>query len=380
MYINQPQLPTSNLGLAPAPPAPDSAVANTFIAANVARSCAPGQAGSATCATLVAPRAIGRVVIHTATSSSPAVPGNACGNPVPLARIIAAVQNPPSDPTKPSSAHYYVDRDGTITQMVSEANVAFHVVGHNQNTIGIEHADVCNRPDPYTTELYESSAALVRDVARRHAFPLRVFGIDTNDVNAATVVGHSTIGHHGDPGPYWDWEYYAALLRWDGVTPAARPLRFVSMASQTATPPAGWQVRTRTQVQGEARACLPNSHCAGNNHSYGDNYWIATANSAGTDVVFSYNLNRVGMYKVSLWWPKVAGACRATMVSGDVQKAGGPAMGNRGFDQSRDNGKWNDVHQFTVPATGAQGTLRIKRASSQAGQVLVDAMRVLKIA
>jgi len=152
------------------------------------------------------------------------------------------------------------------------------------------------------------------------------------------------------------------------------------MASQTATPPAGWQVRTRTQVQGEARACLPNSHCAGNNHSYGDNYWIATANSAGTDVVFSYNLNRVGMYKVSLWWPKVAGACRATMVSGDVQKAGGPAMGNRGFDQSRDNGKWNDVHTFTVPASGAQGTLRIKRASSQAGQVLVDAMRVLKIA
>lgn len=372
--------PLQGLGQVPAPPAPDSPFANTFVATHVARRCVPGQAGSATCGTLVAPRAIGRVVIHTATSSSTAVPGNPCGNPVPLARIIAAVQNPPSNPLKPSSAHYYVDRDGTITQMISEANVAFHVIGHNRDTVGIEHADVCNRPDPYTTQLYERSAALVRDIARRHAFRLLVFGIDTNDVNAATVLGHSTIGHHGDPGPYWDWEYYAALLRWDGVTPGTRPQRFVSMVSQAVTPPTDWQVRSRTQVAGGTGACIPNSHCASTIHSYGDNYWKATANSAGTDAEFSFKLNRGGQYKVSLWWPKVSGACRATEVSAVLQKAGGPAMANAVFDQSRNNGKWNDVHTFTVPQTGAQGTLRIKRASLQAGHILADAVRVLKVA
>jgi hypothetical protein len=152
------------------------------------------------------------------------------------------------------------------------------------------------------------------------------------------------------------------------------------MVSQTATPPAGWQVQSRTQVDGENRACIPNSHCAGNNHSYGDNYWMATANSAGSDVEFSYSLRSFGMYKVSLWWPKVSGACHATMVSGVVQKAGGPAMANKGLDQSQNNGKWNDVHTFTVPADGARGTLRIRRSSPQAGRILADAMRVLKIA
>jgi hypothetical protein len=38
------------------------------------------------------------------------------------------------------------------------------------------------------------------------------------------------------------------------------------------------------------------------------------------------------------------------------------------------------VHTFTVPADGARGTLRIRRSSPQAGRILADAMRVLKIA
>src|SRR5688572_13976522 len=50
---------------APAPPAgPDSSVANRFVAAHSSRFCMPGQAGSATCQALAAPRPIRRVVIH----------------------------------------------------------------------------------------------------------------------------------------------------------------------------------------------------------------------------------------------------------------------------------------------------------------------------
>jgi len=152
------------------------------------------------------------------------------------------------------------------------------------------------------------------------------------------------------------------------------------MVSQAVTPPTDWQVRSRTQVAGGTGTCIPNSHCASTSHSYGDNYWKTTANSAGTDAEFSFNLNRQGQYKVSLWWPKVSGACPAMEVSAVLQKAGGPAMANAVFDQSRNNGKWNDVHTFTVPQTGAQGTLRIKRASPQAGHILADAVRVLKVA
>jgi hypothetical protein len=286
------------------------------------------------------------------------------------------------NPGRQASAHYLVDRDGTITQMVREANVAFHVVGQNQDSIGIEHADICNKPDAFATELYERSAALVRDIARRNGFALRVFGVDTNNAAVATVISHQALGGHGDPGPYWDWEYYAQLLRWDGRTPATRPLRLVSKIQAGAAVPTGWQARSRAQVLGETRACIPNTHCADNRHSYSDTYWLAQANTPGVNVIFRFSVNRPGLYKISLWWPSVRGANPATQVQAEILKAGGPAMANAMFDQTSRHGRWNDIGQpftFTVPATGAQGSVRIHRASRRPGSVLADAVRILKV-
>lgn len=376
--------PSLARGLGEPPAGPDSPAAGAFVAAHRDRFCTPGQAGSRTCAALPNPRPIRRVVIHTATSTS----NPPCGAPVPLANIIRAVQNAPN-PDNPTSAHYYVDRNGAITQMVREANVAFHVIGHNGDSIGIEHADVCNKPDPYTRQLYESSAALVRDIAARNGFALSVFGINTNDAALATVLGHSTIGHHGDPGPYWDWEYYAALLRWDGANPRTRPFRFVGTTGAPA--PAGWQAQNRAQVVGGTGVgghadCIPNSHCANRNHSYSDVYWRAQASTPGTNVVFSIPIppGAEGLYKVSLYWPNVAGANPATRVEVEVQKAGGNAMARGAFDQRTNNGRWNDLggnmpFTFTVPAVGAQASVRILRASTSAGFVLADAVRILKV-
>ncbi|MGA7392231.1 MAG: N-acetylmuramoyl-L-alanine amidase [Terrimicrobiaceae bacterium] len=390
---------TSGLGycLGQPPPAPDPLPVNVpnvaFVEAHRARWCEPGQANSATCQGLVAPRPIRRIVIHTATSGSAPVPGNQCGNIVPLARIIAAVQNPPANPQNPTSAHYYVDRDGSITQMVREANVAFHVGAHNPDSVGIEHADVCNRPDPYTTQLYERSAALVRDIAARNGIRLSVFGIDTVDRNAATVIGHESIGTHGDPGPYWDWEYYARLLRWDGRTQAARPGRVVAMISPATAVPAGWQARNRVQVIGGTgvqgcgnntpgcATCIPNSHCANRNHSYSDRYWRAAANTPGSGMVFNFSINWAGVWKISLWWPNVQGANPATFVRAEILHAGGPVGENAPFDQTCGNGRWNDFggFTFTVPAGGVRGRVSIGRVSSRPGLILADAVRILKV-
>lgn len=60
--------------------------------------------------------------------------------------------------------------------MVSEDNAPFHTPGANQDSIGIEHPDVCNDPAPLTTHVYERSAALVRDIAVRHGFAIDVAG------------------------------------------------------------------------------------------------------------------------------------------------------------------------------------------------------------
>jgi N-acetylmuramoyl-L-alanine amidase len=274
-------------------------------------------------------------------------------------------------------AHYYVFRNGCIVQMCREANVAFHAGAPplNRNSIGIEHADICNDPAPYTQELYERSAELVRDIRRRHGFPLRVFGVHTNDRDLATVIAHSDIlpGHHGDPGPYWDWEYCTKLLEWDGQA-ATRPVRLVSLAALNPTTPTGWQARHRPAIAAD--------HCATNHHSYGHTFWRATANTPGNDVVSRFTVGLPGTYKISVRWPLMQGANAQTMVEADVQKAGGPAMARGVLNQTRNFGRWNDLGQpfvFSVPPGGAQFTVRIRRASPTRGWILADAVRVLRV-
>ena len=247
---NLPDFKRFGLGLGQPPPAPDSPVANVFVQAHRSRWCVPGTGPpGSTCRTLNAPRPIRRVVIHTLTSAN----RGDCIRFGTVNDVVRAWQNPGE-----ASSHYLVDRNGNITQMVREANVAFHATAANPDSIGIEHADICNEPAPYTTQLYERSAALVGEIAARNGFPIRVFGIDTNNRNDATVIGHQILdpANRDDPGPYWDWEYYASLLRWDtthwhsshsprGYHPAT-PVAPVPVAPVPVAPQ-GWQLRSRVR-------------------------------------------------------------------------------------------------------------------------------------
>jgi hypothetical protein len=141
-------------------------------------------------------------------------------------------------------------------------------------------------------------------------------------------------------------------------------------------------LRTRVQVKGETRACIPNDRCAVDRHSFGDTYLRGRASTAGTDILFRFTVPVEGRYKVSLWWPRHADACSATHVDFEAIKAGGPARGWVFFDQRRNFGKWNDLGSpftFTVPATGAQVTVRVHRASTTTGWILADAARILRV-
>ena len=106
------------------------------------------------------------------------------------------------------SAHYVVrSSDGAIIQLVDEDAVAFHDACFNETTIGIEHEGLGSEPGRwYTPALYEASARLVRDIARRHGLPL----------DRAHVLGHDEApdcSEHDDPGPGWDWVSYERRLR-----------------------------------------------------------------------------------------------------------------------------------------------------------------------
>jgi N-acetyl-anhydromuramyl-L-alanine amidase AmpD len=58
------------------------------------------------------------------------------------------------------SAHFCIDRDGTVYQLVDTGRTAWHASQVNSRSIGIEHAGI---PDqlPVTDEQYGASAALV---------------------------------------------------------------------------------------------------------------------------------------------------------------------------------------------------------------------------
>ncbi len=130
------------------------------------------------------------------------------------------------------SAHYVIrSADGQVTQMVREADKAWHARTANGYTIGIEHEAYGNVWEFFTEAMYQSSADLVRNICSRYAVinGHRTFYRDTLDNGTYLNNGVHDLGgeeactkirghqhypdqSHTDPGPYWDWNYYYKLI------------------------------------------------------------------------------------------------------------------------------------------------------------------------
>lgn len=119
------------------------------------------------------------------------------------------------------SAHYCVrSSDGQITQMVRDADRAYHVLSANYYTIGIEHEGFVTDASWYTENMYQSSAALVRDICsswtidKSACFP----GPATSGTNfqpiTVRIKGHQHYSGntHTDPGINWNWPKYKNLI------------------------------------------------------------------------------------------------------------------------------------------------------------------------
>jgi hypothetical protein len=111
-------------------------------------------------------------------------------------------------PTTGVASHYLIrSRDGLTVQMTDERAVAFHDACFNEESIGVEHEGYVAAGEAwYGDAMYEASARLVRDIARRHRIPL----------DRRHIFGHGEApdcSDHTDPGPAWDWDRYMRLLR-----------------------------------------------------------------------------------------------------------------------------------------------------------------------
>jgi N-acetyl-anhydromuramyl-L-alanine amidase AmpD len=113
------------------------------------------------------------------------------------------------------SAHYVIrSSDGQVTQMVPTRNVAWHAGNWwvNTHAVGIENEGFATQGNLwYTNQMYRSTARLTRYLADRYDIPLdREHIIGHDQVPGPTTVFQP--GMHWDPGPYFDWAHFMALV------------------------------------------------------------------------------------------------------------------------------------------------------------------------
>jgi N-acetyl-anhydromuramyl-L-alanine amidase AmpD len=126
-------------------------------------------------------------------------------------------------PGNGDAANYVIrSSDGAITQSVPNEDVAFHAGNFwiNMHSIGIEHEGfAATGATWYTQAQYRTTAELVRWLAAEYDIPLDREHIIGHD-NVPGPTDSYVAGMHWDPGPYWDWNKFMALLK---PSTAARP-------------------------------------------------------------------------------------------------------------------------------------------------------------
>ncbi|MFL4905118.1 N-acetylmuramoyl-L-alanine amidase [Streptomyces sp. MMS24-I2-30] len=112
------------------------------------------------------------------------------------------------------AANYIMAADGRVTQMVPNQNVALHAGNYwfNMHSIGIEHEGfAAHGATWYTQSVYQDTADLVKYLAAKYDIPLdreHVIGHD----NVPGPLDDYVAGMHWDPGPYWDWNTFMAMV------------------------------------------------------------------------------------------------------------------------------------------------------------------------
>lgn len=118
------------------------------------------------------------------------------------------------DPAYVSWNYTLRSSDGHIAQHVRNKDVAWHAGNWyvNSKSVGLEHEGFLTDPDAWFTEaMYLSSARLVRHLSEKYDIPLDRRHIVGHD-NVPGTTTSAIKGMHTDPGPYWDWDHYFALL------------------------------------------------------------------------------------------------------------------------------------------------------------------------
>lgn len=173
-----------------------------------------------------------------------------------------------------ASTQYVVAGDGTVYYMVQNKNVPWHAGNwwYNMHSIGIEHVGhAASGGTEYTPAMYWASAQLVKHLTAKHNIP-RDRGHILGHDNVQAAKTSNIAGMHLDPGPFWNWQNYMALIG-APVLPSGSPNSgFVTVAptwplnkqrvtgcwpNDQSCVPAGLQPTNFVYLQTEPRADAP---------------------------------------------------------------------------------------------------------------------------
>jgi hypothetical protein len=262
--------------------------------------------------------------------------------------------------------------------MVAEQHIAFHARSANSYSIGIEHEGGCyNDPGCFSDKLYEASANLVHDICLRNNI----------DVDSTHIIGHDQVPGttHGDPGGYWDWDYYFALINWNGRDPRLRPIRIVLDYQSLDVWPTTehWHERARKQM----------NWGPDHRHSYGPRYFWATPDrnaTVGDAVVYYASIPRDGTYTLSAWWPVSSNNNPNTTITVSTTSADPTQRSHttlvsqnerriitRSTEALPSTHTWYYLNVFRLRA-GDEVSVEVSRRSDSRGTIVADAFRLLK--
>jgi len=289
-----------------------------------------------------------------------------------------------ANPSQASTQYVIQSSTGNITQMVSEANAAWHAGNehYSLNSIGIEHEGYRAYPETwYTDAMYRSSASLVCAIAKKYGIPVdqqHIIGHyqvpDPYLLAASTAPGTNAqvqaapsnwggASNHYDPGfagSGWNWSYYLGLIR-DCVNAASLSPIIIDSNAGNNDP-----ARARIEVSANWTSA---SSTAG---YYGTGYYYAATAPVSDGANFWFYLPTAATRTVDAWW--TTGTNRSTTANFIAFDAAGTRLGTAYANQQLNGGKWNTLGTYNFSA--GWNKVVLSRWTTEGYTVIADAVRV----
>ena len=266
------------------------------------------------------------------------------------------------NPTASASAHYVIKEDGSeISQLVDDADRAWHATYYNSRSIGIECAGFAGQASTWTQgilpKLYDLVAYLCYTYNVQVVHPPGQAVSSTNTYNLPGLVGHYQVTpwNRTDPGAFFDWDLLVTEVNLRlGISP--NPNLIIDNTDPGFSIVSG-SFSTGTTASGR----------------YGADYRFANSvgATATAEAEWRPDIPQAGVYRVQVWYPD--GANRATDSPFRVWHRDGNVSVT--VDQTTGGGGWLVLGDYDFD-TGTAGYLTLTDAATTPSRVVIaDAVR-----